>query len=242
MRTILDFLLPPQCRLCEVRTDGEPIPWVCQQCWLAIEYVRPPTCYQCGQPFGAPPEGIATAMHRCGVCLLHPPPYERARAVGMYHGVLRDVIHAMKYQRVYGLVQPLADLLYAQFAYHWGGDGRVLDALVPIPLHRRRLREREFDQALALAVSLSRDTGIPLWADVLVRQRPTTSQVGLSAEQRRHNVRGAFTLRDPQRCRNTTLLVIDDVYTTGATVRECARLLRRAGAAQVDVYTLARVG
>jgi ComF family protein len=155
---------------------------------------------------------------------------------------LRDVIHAMKYQRVYGLVQPLADLLAAQFAYHWGREGCLPDALVPIPLHRRRLREREFDQALALAVSLSRDTGVPLWADVLVRERPTISQVGLSAEQRRRNVRGAFTLRDPQRCRDKTLLVIDDVYTTGATVRECARLLRGAGAAQVEVYTLARVG
>ena len=98
VRTILDFLLPPQCRLCEVRTDGEPIPWVCQQCWLAIEYVRLPTCYQCGEPFDAPPEGIVSPMHRCGACLLHPPPYERSRAVGMYRGVLREVIHAMKYQ------------------------------------------------------------------------------------------------------------------------------------------------
>ena len=129
----------------------------------------------------------------------------------MYRGVLRDVIHAMKYQRVYGLVQPLADMLYAQFAYHWGEDGGVPEALVPIPLHRRRLREREFDQALVLAMSLSRDTGIPLWADVLVRQRPTISQVGLSAAQRHRNVRGAFVLRDPERCRDKTILMIDDV-------------------------------
>jgi ComF family protein len=159
----------------------------------------------------------------------------------MYRGVLREVIHAMKYQRVYGLVQPLAAILSAQFAYHWSRDGRVPDALVPVPLHRQRLREREFDQALALAVVLSRDTGIPLWADLLVRQRPTRSQVGLSAAERRRNVRGAFTLHDPQRCRDKMLLVIDDVYTTGATVQECARLLRGAEAAQVDVYTLSRV-
>lgn len=240
MRALLDFLLPPRCRLCEARTAGEPIPWVCQRCWLAIDYITAPTCYQCGQPFAAPPEGIASSIHRCGACLLHPPPYERARAVGLYCGVLRGAIHAMKYQRIYGLVEPLAALLYAQFAFHWGTQAP--DALVPIPLHRHRLREREFDQAYALAACLSRDTGIPLWPDILVRHRSTASQVGLNAEQRRRNVRGAFTLRDAQSCQEKTLLLIDDVYTTGATVQECARLFRRAGAARVEVYALARVG
>lgn len=177
--------------------------------------------------------------HRCGMCLLHPPPYERARAVGLYHDTLRDVIHAMKYQRIYGLVQPLAALLQAQFWSHWGDC--LPEALVPVPLHRSRLRHREFDQAFALARCLSQDTGIPLWADVLVRHRRTVSQVGLNAAQRRRNVREAFTVQGPHRCRGKTLLLIDDVLTTGATAQECARLLQRAGAARVGVYTLARV-
>lgn len=242
MRALLDFVLPPQCRICGARTAGEPIPWVCQRCWLAIEYITPPICLQCGQPLAAPPEGIASAEHRCGACLLQPPPYERARAVGLYSGALRDIIHAMKYRRIYGLVRPLAELLQSQFLYHWGDC--LPEAFVPVPLHRRRLREREFDQAFALANYLSRATGIPLWADVLVRHRPTASQVGLNAVQRRHNVQGAFTIRTPLRCRcrGKTLLLIDDVYTTGATAQECARLLRQAGAARVEVYALARVG
>jgi ComF family protein len=154
--------------------------------------------------------------------------------------VLRDSIHAMKYQRVYGLVEPLAELLQAQFAVHWGGWGP--EALVPVPLHHSRLWEREFDQALALARHLSKGIGVPVWADGLIRQRRTASQVGLSAAARQHNVRGAFRLTNPPAGAGKALLLIDDVYTTGATLRECARVLRRAGAAWVGGYTLARVG
>jgi ComF family protein len=171
---------------------------------------------------------------------LDPPPYERVRAVGLYQGVLRDLIHAMKYQRVYGLVEPLAELLQAQFSVHWGAC--IPDALVPVPLHRSKLWEREFDQALALARELGKGIGIPVWADGLIRQRRTVSQVGLNAAARQRNVRGAFCLTDPQACAGKAWLLIDDVYTTGATLRECAHTLQLAGATWVGGYTLARVG
>ena len=239
-RAVLDFVVPPRCRLCDASTAGAPTPWVCHTCWLSVVYMAPPICAQCGQPLRAPPEGIASPMHRCGACRLRPPPYALARAVGLYEGALRDIIRAMKYQRVYGLVRPLAELLQAQFAFHWGEQG--LDALIPVPLHGSKLRQREFDQALALARGVSRQVMVPVWADQLSRHRRTVSQVGLSAAERRRNVRGAFRLRAPQGCEGKALLLIDDVYTTGATVRECASLLRRAGAAWVGVYTLARVG
>jgi len=238
-RALLDFVLPPRCLICSLSTSGTSLPWVCQRCLKAVQYITPPTCAQCGQPLAAPAEGIATTTHRCGGCLLIPPPYERARAVGLYEGVLRDLIHAMKYQRVYGLVRPLGDLLRQHFSAYWGEC--LPEALVPVPLHRSRLRIREFDQALALASHVSQSVAIPLWADVLIRHRPTLSQVGLSAAERRRNIRGAFTVQKPQCCAGKALLLIDDVYTTGATVQECARLLRQAGAARVDVYTLARV-
>jgi ComF family protein len=213
--------------------------WICEACWLAVDYMTPPICQQCGQPFAAPPDGIASASHRCGRCLLHPPAYARARAVGLYQGRLREIIHVMKYQRVYGLVRPLADLLQAQFAFHWG-DQRF-DALIPVPLHPSKLRQREFDQALALARHMSKQVQIPVWAEMLIRHRRTASQVGLQASERRRNVRGAFRLQQPQACKGRTLLLIDDVYTTGATLQECARLLQRAGAAWIGAYTLARV-
>jgi ComF family protein len=145
----------------------------------------------------------------------------------------------MKYQRVYGLIQPLGDLLCQHFAAHW--SAYPPEALVPVPLHRSKLRVREFDQAFALARHLSQGVGIPLCADVLIRHRPTLSQVGLSAPERRRNVRAAFTVQHAPSCAGKALLIIDDVYTTGATVHECARLLRQAGAARIDVYTVARV-
>ena len=182
---------------------------------------------------------LALTTHRCGACLLTPPAYDQARAVGLYAGVLRDLIHALKYQRIYGLVRPLGDLLYQHFSMYWSASPP--EALVPVPLHRSKLRTREFDQALALARHVSQGVGIPLWADVLIRHRPTRSQVGLSAAERQRNIRGAFTVQKPQYCAGKALLLIDDVYTTGATVQECARLLRQAGAARIDVYTLARV-
>lgn len=240
LRALCDFVLPPRCVVCETSTSGTNDPWVCMGCWTVVEFVRPPVCAQCGTPFAAPVEGIGSATHRCGKCLLSPPPYERARAVGLYEGALREVIHAMKYRPVFGLVRPLADLLSGQFALHWGG--RMPDALVPVPLHRLRLRQREFDQALALANVLGQEIGIPVWSQTLIRHTHTRSQIGLSATERRRNIRGAFRVQPDQCCEGRSLLLIDDVYTTGATAQECARTLQRAGAARVDVYTVARVG
>ena len=240
LRALWDFILPPNCVVCEASTSGEPDPWVCPGCWVSVEFVRPPVCAQCGTPFPAPVEAIGTANHRCGRCVLRKPYYERARAVGLYEGTLREIIHAMKYRPVFGLVRPLAELLGAQFDVHWGG--RVPDALVPVPLHRLRLRRREFDQAQALASELGRRIGVPVWSETLIRHVSTPSQIGLGAVERRRNIRGAFRVGPRQSCEGKSLLLIDDVYTTGATALECARVLRRAGAARVDVYTVARVG
>jgi ComF family protein len=146
----------------------------------------------------------------------------------------------MKYRPVYGLSRPLAQLLQNQFAAHWAEVSP--DLLVPVPLHRRRLWQREFDQALALARYLGQGVHIPCQAEILTRQRHTASQVGLNRTERDQNVRGAFDVRQPQAVQGRAVLLIDDVYTTGATVKECAHVLRRAGAEWVGVYTLARVG
>lgn len=145
----------------------------------------------------------------------------------------------MKYHPIYGLVAPLGELLRQHFERYWGHC--PADVCVPVPLHWRRLYQREFDQALALALYLGRRVGMPVWTDLLRRQRHTRSQVGLEAAQRRQNIQGAFQLWQAQRCKGKAILLIDDVYTTGATSEECARLLRKAGASRVEVYTLARV-
>ncbi len=160
--------------------------------------------------------------------------------MGLYHGILRQIIHTMKYRPVYGLTRPLAQLLEYQFEGCWADV--FPDVLVPVPLHRCRLRQREFDQALALARYLSERIRVPYEAETLIRQRDTQSQVGLNFTERDQNVLDAFDVQHPQSIQGKTVLLIDDVYTTGATVKECARVLRRAGAEWVGVYTLARVG
>lgn len=220
-------------------TTREPLPWICQPCWDTIPYITRPYCVQCGQPFAAPPAGIASTTHRCGICLLTPPGYRCARAVGAYQGVLRELIHALKYRGIYGLARPLGALLQQQFTAYW--EAARPDILIPVPLHRSKLRSREFDQALALARYLSAGVGVPVRADILVRQRPTLSQVGLNALERRRNLHGAFRVQQAPSCLGKAVLLIDDVYTTGTTVHECALCLQQAGAASVDVYTLARV-
>lgn len=240
LRFLCDFILPSFCVVCGASTAEETDPWVCSSCWISVEFLLPPVCVQCGTPFPAPVEAIGTTNHRCGNCVIRRPRFERARAVGLYESALREVIHTMKYRPVFGLVRPLADLLSQQFGAHWGD--RVPDALVPVPLHRQRLRRREFDQAQALASELGRQVGIPVWSETLMRHVPTRSQIGLSAVERQRNIRGAFRVGTRRSCKGKSLLLIDDVYTTGATALECARVLRRAGAARVDVYTVARVG
>jgi ComF family protein len=153
---------------------------------------------------------------------------------------LQQLIHMMKYGPIYGLTRPLAQLLHSRFHVYW--EDVCPEVLIPVPLHRRRLRQREFDQALALAQYLSQEVHIPYRAATLIRRRSTESQVGLSRMERDENVRGAFDVAEPQAVRGKTVLLIDDVYTTGATVKECTRVLLRAGAQWVGVYTLARVG
>jgi ComF family protein len=164
--------------------------------------------------------------------------FDRARAAGPYRGLLREVIHRFKYQGQISLSRPLAQLLLP--------PGRELCALheihvvVPVPLHRRRLRDRGFNQAALLARGLGASLDLPVRYSVLSRQRWTEPQIGLSPNQRAENVRGAFAVSDWTAVRDQGVLLVDDVFTTGETVDQCVRELRRAGAREVAVLTVAR--
>lgn len=192
-------------------------------------------CARCGAPF----EIDVDAGQVCGACLADPPAYDRARAAIEYGDATRDFVLALKHQgRRDGL---------ATFGGWMASAGAQLlseaDLLVPVPLHYRRLVVRGFNQSVWLAAAVSRQSGVPLGRDVLVRTRPTPSQAGLSADGRRRNVQGAFRVRPSRerRLKGRRVILLDDVLTTGATVEACARALKRSGAAEVDVLTLARV-
>ncbi len=193
---------------------------------------RVATC-ACGLPLPlevAPP---------CGRCRRGLEPWSSGASLGPYEGSLKVVLQALKYRRRRSLAARVADALLAEESVR-----RVLTAetlLLPVPLHPRRLRERGFNQSELIARALGRRTGLPVLSRALYRTRETRAQAGLSAAERRRNVAGAFGVRQPWAVERRTLVVVDDVFTTGATLRACAGPLRSAGAANVRALTVARV-
>jgi ComF family protein len=181
---------------------------------------------------------------RCLLCQRVDPPFERAVAYGSYDGGLRDLIHVLKFQQVRPAAQVLGRVLAETIANLEKSMpvGRI--AVVPVPLHTSKQAQRGFNQAERIArgalKQLSRPKRFDLCMGVLVRRRETESQIGLTRHQRRENMRGAFAVSDPTRILNRDILLVDDVFTTGATVSECARVLLRAGAARVWVATVVR--
>lgn len=204
--------------------------------------IVPPVCPVCGLQFVS----RIGEDHRCGDCIQREKPFLAARAFGQYGGVLMTLIHAYKYRGRIQLARPLGNLLYLEFCRHYADAG--IDCIIPVPLHRSKLRNRGFNQVLLmldnwtekLHESVPPVGNVHIVADVLVRTRNTESQTGLGKKARRENILKAFSIADPSRITGRKVLLVDDVYTTGATLEECAGILVRAGAAGVFVLTLAR--
>jgi ComF family protein len=202
-------------------------------------------CSICGErmvsPFAFSSEDGAP---QCGLCRRLTPPFVRAVAYGGYEGGLRELIHLLKYDGV----RPAANVLGRMLAEAISSLAPLLDAsrtvVIPVPLHKRKLRQREFNQtdliARAALKFIRKPENFELNLRVLERRRETQSQIGLSRHQRRENTRGAFGVAHANDISGRTILLVDDVYTTGTTVSECARVLRRAGASKVYVATVAR--
>ena len=176
--------------------------------------------------------------HLCGECLVAERPFAVARAVGLYEDTLLTAIHLFKYRGRIGIGKILGNIM-ADFS---GGiwDMKSFSVIMPVPLHKKRLRERGFNQAVILARAIAKRFALPLDFMALRREVLTAPQVGLGHEERSINVRGAFTVRKPERAAGKRILLVDDVYTTGSTLAECAKTLLKAGADSVAVLTLAR--
>jgi len=234
MTGIADVIFPPRCITCgEILHDHGTLPF-CLQCTAGIRYIRSPLCPRCGIPFTTPEK----EDRLCGECLVTQRPFALARAVGLYEDTLLEAIHLFKYRGRIGIGNVLGSIM-ADFA---GGiwDMKVFSAIMPVPLHRKRLRERGFNQAVILARKIAKRFDLPLDFVTIRREVLTKPQVGLGHEERSVNVRGAFTVRKPERTAGKRILLVDDVYTTGSTLAECARTLLDTGADSVAVLTLAR--
>jgi len=230
---LLDLIWPPLSPL-SGRAVSEP-GLLDPQDWARIQFLAPPWCASCGVPFAYPsaPDMI------CPACHARAPAYTRARSAFVYDASSRALALGLKHAgRTDGLSA------FGRWMARAGADCLDgADVLIPVPLHRRRLRQRRFNQSLLLANAVSRASGVPVDAHILMRVRATPTQGGLSAGGRTRNVAGAFRVQAGRRelIRDRRLVLIDDVQTTGATLEACARTLRRAGAADVRAITLARV-
>lgn len=231
-RVVSDLLFPPLCLHCAAPVgQGDAL---CGACWRAIRFIAPPFCVACGLPFEFETTGNAV----CGSCLAAPPAYDRARAVCLYDAASRGLVLALKHGDRHEGVRGLALWMQRAAPEFFTEDTLI----VPVPLHRWRLWRRRYNQSALLAAKLVRLTGarhVPL---LLERHRDTASQAGLSRAQRKRNVAGAFRMRTgfETAADDRSVVLVDDVLTTGATVDACARVLKKAGAARVDVLTFAR--
>ncbi|HDH53475.1 MAG TPA: ComF family protein [Nitrospirae bacterium] len=224
LNQFLNTLFPESCPVCrEPSTDHKTAP-ICPECWRSILPYSGPQCRKCGLPL------VSDVSITCGECIKDKPAFRLAWSFGLYDGVLKKAIHLLKYHKINRLSKPLSELIL-QIPIP-----RV-DAVLPVPLYKKRLRQREFNQSALLAKHMAKKAGISLVTDCLIKTRDTAPQVGLSAGERRKNVRKAFRIQNKKRIQGKSVLLIDDVITTGATVRECSSVLKKSG--PEDVYAIA---
>ncbi len=231
LNEFINMLIPPVCALCE---RGAAESAFCPACEAEFEKRRiaGPACVSCGAPF---PSNDATA-HRCSSCIRSEPPFNAAWSAYRYDSILVVAVHGLKYRGGTILAKGLGDLL-ASAARERLPEG--IDLIAPVPLHPKRLRARGFNQSLLMARRMSLLLRAPLDRFSLERVRETEPQVNLRAGEREKNVRGAFAVKNPVAFKGRRVLLVDDVYTTGATLRECSKALKKAGA-EVFAATLAR--
>jgi len=226
INTFLNMLFPETCPVCGGPARDHYTAPVCEDCWRKISPYEGPACRRCGKPL------VSDVSTTCGECLQDEPFFTHAVSFGLYEGVLRKAIGLLKYHNVNRLSRPLSDIMLSV-------SMPGVDAVVPVPLHERRLRQREFNQSALLAKYLAEGLGTAVILNCLVKVRDTTPQVGLRSHDRRKNIKKAFEVRRPDLIAGKDVMLVDDVVTTGATVRECSRVLRKAGAENIYVLTLA---
>lgn len=222
---VLDLIYPPFCLVCE--KPGEH--FLCADCIEQIDTIEPPCCRKCGLP---------TDHLYCPECELREFAFESARSAGVFDGVLRNAIHEFKFRFHLGLADPLSELMVRCFPNTYLA-GKA-DIVVPVPIHHSRLVERGFNQAIELSRRFCKRVSLPMETSALYRVKRTKHQVNLPYDQRATNIEGAFAVKDAGKIAGKRVLLIDDVFTTGATLNEAAKVLREAGASAIYAYTLAR--
>ncbi|MGI9392729.1 MAG: ComF family protein [Parvibaculales bacterium] len=233
LNRVTNFMIPFRCSACMriIESEGG----VCGYCWGKIRFIEKPICPILGAPFPFEvAEGTISAR-----ALAHPPAFDHMRSVFFYEGVGQEILHRFKFARHTEIAKT-----FAPWMLRAGGEiVKNCDIIIPIPLHRGRYVSRSFNQSSELGRHIHYLTKLPIDTNSLIRIRATPPQSGLSGRERRANIKNAFIVRERKKhlIRHKRVLLIDDVYTTGATIHEACRVLRRSKAASIEVLTLARV-
>ncbi|MEK9627666.1 MAG: ComF family protein [Nitrospinota bacterium] len=234
---VLNLFFPQNCIFCGggLREGGE---FLCRACFKDISFINSPMCSICGVPadisYDFPREDFS-----CGLCRKSTYQFDHARSLGHYDTVLRELIHHFKYQKQLGVLSDIEDLLNIYFSKVTGNYSGF--TVSPIPLHFNKMRERGFDQAFLLARQVAGILHAPLESALLRRVSSTSTQVTKARAERAQNIKGAFEVNRPENVVGKKILLVDDVFTTGATANEAAKILKKSGAEKVYVFTLGRV-
>lgn len=225
LNRLLNILFPASCPLCQKEATQHKTAPICPDCWDAVSPYTGAICRICGAPL------VSDASLTCGECLKDEPAFTHARCFGLHDGALKKAINLFKFHGIKRLSKPLAENFFHM-------ELPRADMVLPVPLYKKRLRERGFNQSALLGKYVAKRLEVPLNLSSLVRNRDTRPQVGLSAKERKKNIKNAFEVNGKEVIKGRRIILIDDVFTTGATARECSRVLKNAGAQEVFVITL----
>jgi len=234
-KDLLNFIFPARCFICHGLLDINE--GLCEKCLQKIKFVSEPFCSKCGKPFKTKEtfEGVLDPV--CLDCRDKKIFFEYARSLGNYEGVLRQCIHLLKYRGKKVILKKIDNIVEDLI-----GDLFCLEKIsfvLPVPLHKKRFQERGFNQSTLIANLIGDSYSIPVIEEMLERISFSRPQVALGKKERIKNIKNVFKASTSPWIKNSIILLVDDVYTTGSTVNECARILKKAGASKVYVFTLA---
>ena len=238
---LLNIVFPPRCAVCSdyIAIGRKPfnISWLCDKCIEDVNFISSPLCSICGIPF---PKGGIEEDHPCGNCIITPPAFERAMAVFVYDGSIIKAIHDFKYGNKSYLSRSFGELLAEKVKKHIHYNDHTL-LVVPVPLSNKRLRLRGYNQSALLAGYIAKKLNLVIDYDSLIRIRDTVPQTELKKKERMKNLINAFTVSNSNKIKDHKIILVDDVYTTGSTLEECSKTLKKAGARKVSCLSIARV-
>ncbi len=226
-----ELIFPAYCLECGLRLPCWELPIFCTDCLSELSHIHSPLCLLCGLPFESGED------HLCGTCLTRPYAFDKARAAFFYKKPIISVISSIKFNGQLAGVSSLAGLAKNTTAFQ---NLSKPDLILPVPLHRKRLKARGFNQAAIFSRACFPELHSRLNNSLIIRNRETLPQTNLTGKERRKNLSGAFTVSNPDAVKKKNILLVDDVFTTGSTVNECAKVLRKAEAKRIEVFTLAR--